>query len=257
MKNYFKGFLLIGFLFSFLLSPNLIHAQVDPNATTSGTCTDLQNNLKFGDKDINKNGEVTLLQKYLRANGYLTISPSGYFGSSTFKAVIEFQKANSLKPAFGYVGSLTREKIKVLSCVGEASVEFTANPTEVASGGSTTLNWSAQGVSSCVASGDWTGTKSAYGLQTMNNLTSNKTYVLTCTNASGVSTKKEVTVSVNAPIVEFTANPTEVASGGFTTLNWSAQGVSSCVASGDWTGTKSAYGLQTMNNLTSNKTYVL
>lgn len=222
MKNYFKGFLLIGFLFSFLLSPNLIHAQVDPNTISPSECVDLKNNLKFGDKDINKNGEVTLLQKYLRANGYLTIAPSGYLGSSTFKAVIEFQKANSLKPAFGYVGSLTREKIKVLTCAGEVVTEScfdgikNGDEIKVDTGGSCTQ---------------------------------------TCPN--GTTGTYPNCIKIVNPTVSLSANPLSIESGGSIQLTWNSTNAESCVASSGWSGNKSIFGNQVVYNLTTTTEFTL
>lgn len=60
--------------------------------------------------------DVKLLQKALNARGYI-VAASGagssgnettYFGSATTAAVIRFQIAESIKPAVGYVGPLTR-----------------------------------------------------------------------------------------------------------------------------------------------------
>lgn len=61
---------------------------------------------------VGKSGsEVTFMQKYLVAKGYLTI-PSGvsygYFGTLTKNALIKFQKANRISPASGFFGPLTR-----------------------------------------------------------------------------------------------------------------------------------------------------
>lgn len=57
-----------------------------------------------------------------------------------------------------------------------------------------TLTWMASNASSCVASGDWSGTKSLSGTEYVGNLTSSKTYILTCSNSCG-STSDSVTVS--------------------------------------------------------------
>ncbi len=50
---------------------------------------------------------VTQLQTRLKELGYFTGEPTGYFGSITEKAVIEFQKANNIDP-IGIVGPKTR-----------------------------------------------------------------------------------------------------------------------------------------------------
>lgn len=63
--------------------------------------------------------DVKLLQKFLNAHGY-TISKSGagspgketnVFGLATKDAVVRFQKANSIKPANGSFGPLTRKAV--------------------------------------------------------------------------------------------------------------------------------------------------
>ena len=63
--------------------------------------------------------DVRLLQKFLNTHGY-TISLTGngspgneipYFGPGTRAAVIKFQLANTISPAIGYVGPITRAVI--------------------------------------------------------------------------------------------------------------------------------------------------
>lgn len=77
-------------------------------------------------------------------------------------------------------------------------VNLSASPTSVAYGGSSTLNWSSGNVTSCSASGGWSGSKTTSGTQTITNLTSTATYTLTCTGANG-SASQSVTVTVAAP----------------------------------------------------------
>ena len=59
--------------------------------------------------------EVLKLQQFLFAENYLKITPSGFFGTDTVKAVKSFQKANGITQV-GSAGSLTRKKIKELTC---------------------------------------------------------------------------------------------------------------------------------------------
>ena len=55
---------------------------------------------------------VVVLQEYLILKGFLAQGlATGYFGPLTRNAVIEFQKANNVTPAVGFVGPLTRLKI--------------------------------------------------------------------------------------------------------------------------------------------------
>lgn len=59
-----------------------------------------------------KSSEVTNLQNDLKSLGYFNYSPTGYFGSITKQAVINFQTNNGLSPD-GIVGHNTARKIKV------------------------------------------------------------------------------------------------------------------------------------------------
>lgn len=147
---------------------------------------------------------------------------------------------------------------------------FNASPSTIISGSSSTLTWEAYYIDvlpspepeiTCTASGTWSGEKPLTGSQLTNNLISNKTYTLTCVSQAGTSIKKSVTVTVNtvtpAPTVNITANPTSIANGTSSTLNWSSTNATSCTASGAWSGTKATSGSQSTGNLTSSKTYTL
>ena len=79
------------------------------------TCTTLPKNIQYRDNDVSSGGAVSKLQAFLKAKGYLAASVSGSFGDSTFGAVKSFQIVNGLEET-GYVGVMTRSKIKDLSC---------------------------------------------------------------------------------------------------------------------------------------------
>ena len=121
MKKYILSLFTV-LVLGLLIVPSFSFAQVgdvDPNPTATD-CVALQNNLRYRDRDINKNGEVSTLQDFLQSKGYLNSEPTGYFGLLTFKAVKDFQKANDISPT-GYVGPITRAKIKALTCDGITS----------------------------------------------------------------------------------------------------------------------------------------
>ncbi len=67
----------------------------------------------FGENTENiDSNDVLVLQKYLAANGYLKEKyVTGEFGPITKQAVKDFQVANNITPATGFVGDVTREKI--------------------------------------------------------------------------------------------------------------------------------------------------
>lgn len=79
------------------------------------------------------------------------------------------------------------------------TIRLSASPTEVAAGSSGAITWSTTGdVTSCEASGDWSGPKTPFGAESTGRLSSegSKTYILSCKNASGsVSQQVKLTVS--------------------------------------------------------------
>ena len=115
MKKYILVLLFIGIF----IIPGFTFAQVgdiDPNPQAS-SCISIINNLSYRDRDVNKNGEVSTLQDFLQSQGYLNSEPTGYLGLLTVKAVKNFQKSSGISSS-GYVGSITRAKIKTLTCDG-------------------------------------------------------------------------------------------------------------------------------------------
>jgi peptidoglycan hydrolase-like protein with peptidoglycan-binding domain len=59
--------------------------------------------LKYKDE----NPDVLMLQRFLVAQGYLTVTPNGYFGKATKVALMKFQNTHSL-PVSGFFGPMTR-----------------------------------------------------------------------------------------------------------------------------------------------------
>ena len=62
------------------------------------------------------------------------------------------------------------------------TVSLTANPTSIAYNASSILSWFSSNVNYCTASGGWSETKATSGSQSTGNLTSSKTYNLSCGN---------------------------------------------------------------------------
>jgi peptidoglycan hydrolase-like protein with peptidoglycan-binding domain len=75
-------------------------------STLSLASAGIDSNLKYG----MKSSEVSELQDFLTDKGFLTTSPSGFFGLLTLKAVKAYQSSESL-PSSGFVGQMTRAKI--------------------------------------------------------------------------------------------------------------------------------------------------
>ncbi|MEI6042594.1 MAG: peptidoglycan-binding protein [bacterium] len=100
-------------------------ADVDPQGDS--LCVSIFNNLRYRATDANTNAEVSVLQDFLQAGGYLKSNPVGFFGIMTTAAVKKFQKENNISPT-GYVGPITRQKIKDQSCSTSSDVVFPVAP---------------------------------------------------------------------------------------------------------------------------------
>jgi peptidoglycan hydrolase-like protein with peptidoglycan-binding domain len=105
-------------------------AAVDTRANASAswkkeelTCTTIEHTLRLGSRDRNTDNEVTELQTFLRAEGYLRSQPSGFFGFATLRAVRSFQAAEGLKVT-GVVQEETQTKIEAVSCDDDSDTEL-------------------------------------------------------------------------------------------------------------------------------------
>jgi len=140
-------------------------------------------------------------------------------------------------------------------------------------GGSVTLTWgfclyssfSTSGVPlsntpAPIASGGWSGTKALAGSETINNITSNTDYTLTTDMVPGISPSrsKTVRVMIEQPKVILKANnieqgvlfssapATNIPYNSTVNLSWTSTGkITSCTASGDWSGAKPSSGSET------------
>lgn len=125
-------------------------------------------------------------------------------------------------------------------------VSLNIAPTSIGSGSSSTLSWSAtNSPTSCIASGSWSGAKSASGSQSTGVITmaGSYTYTLLCSNSAGSNSKSVVLTVIAVPVVTLTANPSTITAGGTHTLTWSAtNSPTSCTAGGSWSGVKAASG---------------
>jgi len=134
------------------------------------------------------------------------------------------------------------------------TVTISANPISVSYNGSSILTWSSTDSTSCSATDAWSGTKATSGSQSTGNLTSSKTYTLTCAGAGGNATDS-VTVIVYPilqPSVNLEANPINIKSGEISTLFWNSSNAISCSAS--WTTSTATSGSKTIYP-TSTTTY--
>lgn len=80
----------------------------------------------------------------------------------------------------------TTEAAVLVEQFATPSVTMQADPVEVESGGSTTLQWRASGATGCLASGDWHGPRPAAGTERVANLLAGAEFVLECAGTGGV-----------------------------------------------------------------------
>lgn len=81
------------------------------------------------------------------------------------------------------------------------TVTLASNLSSAPKNSNITLTWSSTGITSCVASGDWSGTNvaaSGSGVRSVGATTGTRTYVLTCTGPNGTATDS-VSVTVTEP----------------------------------------------------------
>jgi len=167
------------------------------------------------------------------------VTGANLIGTITFKAKVGSGTANvsfaagskvMKHPDFTDVlGTTTPGNYSFGSPINPPTVDLRANGTAgsitVDSGANVTLSWTSTDTTSCVASGDWAGSKPTNGSEPMGALTSNKTYVLGCSGPGGDAAK---TVQVNVanspprPTVSISAKPASIKSGETSTLSWSS-----------------------------------
>jgi peptidoglycan hydrolase-like protein with peptidoglycan-binding domain len=128
--------------------------QVIPRSNPIQSCISISRTLTRGSMDVNRDGQVTALQNFLRSTGHFSAESTGYFGPLTLQAVTAYQRANGI-PATGLVGPLTRASVNAKTC-GSTVLPPTvpSNPNQVSNlkvispkGGETWLRNSVQTIS--------------------------------------------------------------------------------------------------------------
>lgn len=100
-------------------------AGIPPTVTAACPIVAITHDLSLGTTDTAVGGDVSSLQTFLG------LSATGYFDAATKQSVISWQASNSVSPAVGYVGPLTRAAIiKRCNPSGGSTVDvsFSATP---------------------------------------------------------------------------------------------------------------------------------
>lgn len=87
-----------------------------PTGYVSTGCANITTTLRIGKYDATTGGQVSVLQNFLHARGYLSVAPTGYFGPLTFRAVEAFQRASASGAIDGIVGAQTQAHIRAIDC---------------------------------------------------------------------------------------------------------------------------------------------
>jgi len=129
--------------------------------------------------------------------------------------------ANCSGPSFEFQACSTA------ACAVPTVDSFTASPTSIAYGGSSTLSWSSSNTTGCTTNEQSLGTSGNLGVGP---LYSTKTYSMTCRKGDVISASKSVTVSVgaaptptpDAPACNFSFYPSSINLGQSTTFSWTS-----------------------------------
>ena len=157
----------------------------------------------------------------------------GTFGPSGSTSVTPNTTTTYILTATGPGGTITRS-VTITVYQLPVVTAFTASPTTIIAGNSSTLSWSTTNVTSVfIDTSEGAGNFGPNGSTSVSPLTPGETetkaYTLTATGPGGTITKS-VTVTVTRPsptINSFTASPTTIISGNSSTLSWSTTNVTS------------------------------
>jgi len=140
---------------------------------------------------------------------------------------------NNLDPTKSVSANVT------VTVIQKPVISFTASPTSVNAGNSTTLNWSCTNGPTSVSIDNGVGGVGASGSVAVTPSVS-MTYTITASNLGGTSTAQvSVSVTQKPVIVSFTANPSNITKGRSSTLSWSTQGADSITLNGQGMGSSS------------------
>lgn len=136
-------------------------------------------------------------------------------------------------------------------------MSLSASSTQISSGSTVTLTWSASNASSCTASGGWNGSRALNGSEAVGPLYQDTGFTLSCSGPGGGGVRQlDVRIMQNnTGSVALAAAPEYVEAGGSSTLSWDAPDAASCTASGGWSGSQPTSGVFTVGPINTDTTY--
>jgi hypothetical protein len=154
------------------------------------------------------------------------------------------------------VNAAVRDRVK--DEVKAPTVQLSADNSSVAYNGTVTVRWDSTDADTCTASGAWSGDKELSGNESIGPLTTDSSFVLSCTGQGGESTAMVmVDVMPPPPTVTLMADITSVAYNGAVMLSWASSNADVCTASGAWSGNKELSGKESIRGLISGSSFVL
>lgn len=205
---------LIGLIGSFIPADFILAESCPSRTTVSGTTvtfvgelTDLggdgTTSVWFEYGQTTAYGQKTA-EKVLTEPGFYCITVSGLLPSTTYN----YRAAAKNTAGTGYGENKTFTTTSGVGPTLELRANGVRSSVVIPYNTSANLTWTSNNADSCVASGAWSGTKAVSGSQSTGNLTSSRTYTLTCTGPGG-STSDSVRVSVGSDVsYEFSVNKT-------------------------------------------------
>lgn len=142
---------------------------------------------------VDINGSSAIPSAFVNSGGWSDYSVSRSLASGTYNLSVTDTAKNSCS-------SLDVDEIIFYGPVAVTpapTISFSASPTSITAGASSTLTWSSANTTSCTASGAWSGTQPTSGSVSTGALNTNTAYNLSCSNA-GSSLSASVTVNVTS-----------------------------------------------------------
>ena len=159
----------------------------------------------------------------------IAITPGSFTSTSSMGSTTMSPTATTTYTltATNAAGSTRSSLTLTVNATGKPAISsFTASPTSVNAGSSSTLAWATSGATSIVITPGTFTSNSASGSTSVSPGTTT-TYTLTATNAAGSTTATAI-VTVNVPgkpsISSFNASPASITAGSSSTLSWATSG---------------------------------
>jgi len=169
---------------------------VDFTATVTGSATGTINYIFYcnrADSGTNITSGWVRRENNSSATTMNVADACSYATSGTYIAKVVVER--------GVLAAEARATIIVTGSLIPPTVDLKANgfdgPITIPVNQSAALSWNTANATSCSASGSWTGTKSISGTESTGNLSSSRTYTLTCTGTGG-SNVDSVTINVDS-----------------------------------------------------------